>query len=169
MPEKILPTEWHQSQRGYFTGSLFNAMVDDPRIRLVTIDLGFGMFDKIKEIFPDRFINTFAAEQAALGICVGMSLEGLVPFCYTITSFYLRAAETIALYAHGEQIPIKMFGSGRDGSYEHDGPSHHGGLAQAFMGSLNIVGIHPNTKEEIPGVVKEVLYNGKPTFVTLLR
>lgn len=159
----------HESQRGYFAASLYEAMVVNKDIWLLTGDLGWGMLDKIMRDFPERAINVGASEQAMLGIAVGLSLQNKVAFCYTITSFYLRAAETIGLYLDGEQVPVKLVGSGRDDSYKDDGPSHHGGIAQAYLGSLDIVGIHPNKKEEVPGVVEEMLKNGKPTFVTLLR
>lgn len=159
----------HESQRGLFAASLYERMLENKDIWLLAGDLGFGMLDKIMQDFPERAKNVGAAEQSLLGIAVGLALEGKIPFCYTITSFYLRAAETIGLYLHGEQIPVKLVGSGRDDSYKADGPSHHGGLAQAYLGSLNIVGIHPNHKEEVPDIVQKMIVNNKPTFLTLLR
>jgi len=75
MLKKIPKSEWHNSQRGYFAGLLYNTMIDDPDIWLIVGDLGFGMFDRIKEDFPERYINVGAAEFAGVGICVGLALE----------------------------------------------------------------------------------------------
>ncbi len=169
MLEKIPQSEWHNSMRGHFAGSLYNAMIDDSRIRIVVGDLGYGMLDKIRDSFPDRFLNVGAAEQVAVGICVGMSLEGLIPFCYTITSFYLRAAETIGLYLDGEQINVKLVGSGRDKDYLHDGESHFAMRAQSYLGSLDIVQFYPNIKEEIPAIVSTMVNSKKPGFLSLRR
>ena len=166
---KNLNYQPHPSIRGQFAYELHKQMRANSNIWVVTADLGFGMFDKIRDEFPERFINTGAAEETALGIAVGLALEGKVPFVYTITSFYLRAAETIALYLHNEQIPVKLIGSGKDDDYKHDGPSHNGTLAQAYIGSLNIVSIYPETKEEISDVVNKMIANGKPSFVCLKR
>lgn len=167
--ERISTEKFHNSMRGWFFGSLYNAMVDDDRIVALTGDLGYGGFDLIQRDFPERFVNCSASEQSLVGIAVGMSLEGLVPLCYTITSFYLRAAETIGLYLDGEQIPVKLVGSGRDQDYHVDGPSHNCTRAQDYLASLNIPQYYPEAKEEIPGLVDKLLTNGKPGFLSLRR
>ena len=159
----------HESQRGFFAASLFEQMVANKDIWLVVADLGFGVFDKHFRDFPERCINTGAAEQAGMGLAVGLALENKQVFTYTITSFYLRAAETIGLYLHGEQIPVKLVGSGRDADYAHDGPSHHAGIAQAYLGSLHIMNLYPDTKEEIPDTVDRMIKSGKPSFISLKR
>ena len=103
---------WHQSQRGYFAVSLHSLMGGNSRVWCLSGDLGFGVLDKIRDDYPDRFLNCGASEQAMLGIAVGLALEEKIPFVYTITSFFMRAAETIGLYLDGEQIPVKLVGSG---------------------------------------------------------
>src|SRR5687768_10786753 len=97
-------------------------------IFFITADLGYGLADDIRKDFPGRFINTGAAEQAAMGIAVGLAMSGKIPFVYSITPFLLwRAAETIRLYVNRESVPVKMVGCGRDSDYEHDGFSHYAG------------------------------------------
>lgn len=167
--QKIEEKDFHQSQRGYFAGCLYNTMIDNPDIFLLTGDLGFGMLDKIRDDFPKRFILCGASEQAMLGIAVGLALKGKIPFVYTISSFFMRAAETIGLYLHGEQIPVKMCGSGRDDDYKHDGISHFSYLTQDFVKSLNIVQFYPQEKEEMQEVIKDMIENKKPSFVSLKR
>lgn len=159
----------HESPRGYFAHALYEEMILNDKIYLLTGDLGFGMLDAIRDNFPHRFINCGASEQAMLGIAVGLAQEGKIPFVYTISSFFMRAAETIGLYIHGEQAPVRLVGSGRDGDYKHDGPSHNGMLAQNLIESLDITSYYPKDKEEVPLLVKRMVDENKPQFISLRR
>lgn len=159
----------HESQRGYFAYSLHEQMGKNKDIYLVTGDLGYGMLDAIKQDYPDQFINVGAAEQSMLGVAVGLALEGKTALCYTITSFYLRAAETIHLYLNHEQIPVKLIGSGRGKDYAHDGISHDCTMAQTYLGLMNLEQYYPENKECISDMVQELLTNGKPSFISLTR
>lgn len=161
--------EWHQSQRGYFAGSLLEEMEKDENIYLLVGDLGFGMWDKIKEKFPRRLINCGASEQAMLGIAIGMALEGKKPFVYTITSFFLRCAETISLYLDHENIPVRLVGSGRDADYSHDGYSHDCTKAQEFIKSCHLMEYYPDEKEQIPDMVKRMAEKDEASFISLKR
>lgn len=159
----------HDSMRGWFAYELYQLMKEDKDIFLLTGDLGFGMLDKIQEDFPERFINCGASEQAMLGIAVGLALEGKKPFCYTITSFYLRALETINLYLSHEGIPVFLIGGGRDQDYAHDGYSHDATAAQNALQALNIDQYYPDTKEAVPAMIKLMLKAKKPAFISLRR
>ena len=152
--------------RPEFFKQLYILMKKNPNVWALTGDLGYIGFDKIRDDFPDRFINCGASEVAMLGIAVGLALENKIVFVYTITSFFMRAAETIGLYLHGEQISIKLIGSGRNQDYHIDGPSHDATITQNYLKSLNIVNLYPNTKEEIPLLVKKMVENNKPTFIS---
>src|SRR4030042_6614103 len=113
--ERLKPTEKHDSIRGWFAYELHGYMCENPNVFVVTADLGFGMFDKIRRDFPERFINTNAAETAATGLAVGLALEDKVPFLYSITPFLIyRPFELIRNYINYENIPVKLIGSGRD-------------------------------------------------------
>lgn len=160
---------WHQSQRGYFAGALYDAMEEDKSIYLVVGDLGYKVFDKHFLVFPERCINVGAAEQAGVGIAVGLALEGKKVFFYTITSFLLRAAETIGLYLHGEQIPVVLVGAGRNKDYGSDGVSHYGELAQNFLGGLEIRSIYPESLLEASHAVAKAVKSTKPLFISLKR
>lgn len=144
-------------------------MSKNNKVYLLVGDLGFGYFDKIREEFPDRYINCGASEQAMLGIAVGLALEGKIPFVYTITSFYLRAAETINIYLHNEQVPVKLIGSGLFDDYKHDGYSHNGLEAQNFIGSMDILECYPNSKKSVASAVRELVRSEYPYFLGLRR
>lgn len=170
--KKIQVNEMHNSMRGYFAGHLYNAMIDNPNIWLITADLGFGLWDNIREDFPDRFINTGASEQSAMGIAVGLALEKKIPFIYSITPFLLwRPAETIRLYLEHENIPVKLIGSGRDTDYALDGYSHNATDAYTVFKHVwpNIKTYWPNHKDEIQCTLNNIISNDKPSFLSLKR
>lgn len=162
--------DWHESQRGYFAGALLEAMRDDPNIYILTGDLGFGMWDKVRAEFPHRFINCGASEQAMVGIAVGLALKGKKPFVYTITSFLLRAAETISLYLGGEGVAVRLVGSGRNDDYKHDGASHNAVEAQNFLRDVyQLDCYYPDSKEEVADLVAMMVKDDVPAFISLRR
>lgn len=112
--------------RQEFFKQLHELMTVNENVFFITGDLGFGLADKIREDFPDRFINSGAAECAMMGIGIGLALEGKTPFVYSITPFLLyRPFEAIRTYINHEKIPVILVGSGRNYDYSHDGWSHH--------------------------------------------
>lgn len=161
----------HDSMRGWFVYELYQHMKKDKDIWVVVGDLGYGMFDDIKRDFPDRFINTGAAEQAMMGIAVGLALEGKKPFVYSITPFLLyRPFETIRNYIHHEDIPVRLVASGRDRDYSHDGFSHWSEEASQVLAIFPRIRKHwPVTEKTIPQVVKLMVREDRPHFISLRR
>lgn len=171
MKERIKNWKLHPSMRGQFSFELYKAMAKDNSIWLVVGDLGWGVFDAHFQDYPDRCINTGAAETAMMGIGVGLALEGKKPFCYSITTFLLyRPFETIKLYIDYEQIPARLIGSGRDHDYHIDGISHWADDAKDILNNFkNINSLWPDTKEEISDLVKKMVKEDKPSFISLRR
>jgi len=87
--ERLKDYPLHESMRGYFGRALYKEMASNEDIWLVTADLGYKMFDSHFEDFPERVINVGASEQAGVGICVGLALQGKIPVFYSITNFTL--------------------------------------------------------------------------------
>lgn len=169
-PSKF-PQERHESQRGYFAAELYELMAQDERIWLISADLGYKVFDYHFRDFPERTINTGAAEMAAMGICVGLALEKKIPIFYSITPFSLwRPAEVIRNYIDHEQVPVIIIGSGRNRDYERDGWSHDGSDDKQLMAIFkNINSFWTETKEEIGELLSTVIESGKPTYINLTR
>ena len=154
--------------RGWFAYELHNHMAKDNSIHLLVGDLGYGVFDRIRDDFPDRFLNTGAAEQSMMDIAVGLALSDKKVFTYTITPFYLRAFETLRTYINHEMIPVYMIGSGRDDDYKHDGFSHDATDFPNILSTLpNILQHYPTDKEEIPQLLSDTLYTKVPQFISL--
>mgnify|MGYP001586296441 CR=1 FL=1 len=170
--EKLSKETFHDSIKGHFAGELYNAMVDNPKVVVITADLGFGLWDKIRKDFPDRFYNVGAAELTAVTVAVGMSQEGLIPFVYSITPFLLfRGAEAIRNYVNNEKVNLKLITSGRSDDYSKtDGFSHYAGddklILQAFP---NIQAFWPLTKSDMKYTVDWCVRSPQSIYVNLKR
>jgi len=62
--------------RKTFANYLFDGMKSNPKIMVITADIGYGILDKLRESFPDRVINVGSSEMLMIGIAVGLSYEG---------------------------------------------------------------------------------------------
>lgn len=168
---KMIETDLCQNMRRCFADAVHEQMADKDRIWVVTGDMGFGMWDNVRSRYPERFINTRAAEQAMMGVAVGLALEGKIPIVYSITPFLLyRPFETIRNYVNRELIPVKLVGSGRGQDYRHDGFSHWAQEDEAVMSMFtNIESRWPQNCEEIPELVDTMIRCSKPWYLNLKR
>lgn len=159
------------NQRAVFVNSLYAHMQKNKNIWVITGDLGYGMWNKVRDNFPDRFINVGASEQSMMGIAVGLALEGKIPIVYSISTFLLyRPFETIRNYIDYEKIPVKLIGSGRDKNYLHDGISHWPLKDKEILKLLtNIEARWPDDVKEIPILVSEMIKSNKPWYINLKR
>lgn len=161
----------HQSPRGYFSRELYRLMAEDERIWLISPDLGWQVLNPHFEDFPERCLNTGAAEQAALGIAVGLSSEGRIPIVYSITSFLLcRGFEWLRNYLQYEEAAVHLVGSGLDDDYRKDGHTHHSFDAKAILSLFPAINcLYPQVKEDVPEMLKATLEYPGPTFLCLRR
>jgi transketolase len=157
--------------RGMMADLILEQMEKDERVWVVVGDLGYGMWNRVREAHPDRFLNAGAAEQAMMGVAVGLALRGKIPVVYSITPFLLyRAFETIRNYLHHEHIPVKLIGSGRDTDYHNEGFSHWACEDRQVMGVVDEIQSHwPDTMEELPDLVRRMFVSRGPWYVNLRK
>lgn len=157
--------------RALFAAEIHKQMAKNKDIWVLVNDLGYKMWDKVRKDCPDRFINTGAAEQALLGIAIGLSLSGKIPVVYSITTFLIyRPFETIRNYIDYEKIPVKLIAAGRDKDYTEYGISHWSHDDKQIMKNFkNITSIWPETTEEIPLLVSKMIKSNKPWYINLKR
>lgn len=159
------------NQRRVFADELQKQMIANEKIIVLTADLGYKMWDQINNLFPDRFINVGAAEQALLAISVGLAIENKIPVAFSITPFLLyRPFEIIRNYIDREIIPVKMIASGRDKDYFHDGFSHWAEEDKKILEVFkNIKAYWPENVKEIPELVEEMINDNNPWYLNLKR
>ncbi len=168
-------TPTHDSIRGWFAAALHDEMEKNDKIWLITADLGWGMWDAVRDDFPERFINVGAAEQAAVGAGIGLALSGKIPFVYSITTFLLyRAFEWHINYLNHEKVAVRLVGSGYEYDYEHDGKTHQPHLLFGMEGLLetqlyNVRPYFPVVKEDVPIHLKRMVSEDRPSFICLRR
>ena len=156
--------------RKIFAKFLKEAISKNPNIVLVTSDLGYGLFDEIRDEFPDNFINCGASEMLMMGICVGLSYEGKIPVAYSITPFLLyRPFEIIRNYVNKENLNIKLVGSGRNKDYEHDGFSHWAEDDEKIMQCFPNIFIHFPDMSNIFETMENIFICDFPIYVNLKR
>ena len=156
-------------KRREFVNLLINEMNKNEKIFLLTSDLGFGLFDDIRKKFPNRFINVGSCEQLMIGLAVGLSYEGWIPLCYSITPFLLyRPFEFIRNYLNHELANVKLVGGGRDKDYKNLGFSHWAEDDVKIISSLENIEIY-KPKKMSSEIFNDFIYNNKPSYINLIR
>lgn len=163
--------DFNQNLRRRFADETYKEMKKNKKIIVITGDLGYRIWDQIKKDFPDRFYNVGAAEQALVGIAIGLTLEGKIPIVFSITTFLLyRPFESIRNYVDHEKIPVKLIGSGRDKDYFHDGFSHWSEEDREVMKIFkNIKSVWPETADEVSNLFPKMLEDNNPWYINLKR
>ena len=123
--------------RDAFLSSITELAERDPRVILITADLGFGIFDNFSRCFSKQFLNVGVAEQNMIGIATGMALEGFKVFAYSIGNFAtFRCLEQIRNDAGYHEANITIVASGGGFTYGSLGMSHHATEDVAIMRAL---------------------------------
>lgn len=154
-----------------FVANLEVEMESNESIVVLLGDLGYGIFDSIREKFPERCINVGSSEQLMIGLAVGLALEGKIPICYSISSFLIyRPFEFIRNLVDHEKIPVKLVGSGRDLDYGTAGFTHHSAELKDVLAVFeNIDSYWPDRREDLNSVMGDFLYSDNPAFLSLKR
>lgn len=112
--------------RAAFTKALVEIAEADPRVMLLTGDLGYTVLEPFAERFPARFFNVGVAEQNMVGVATGLAESGFVPFVYSIATFAsLRPYEFIRNGPVHHRLPVRVVGVGGGFEYGPAGPSHY--------------------------------------------
>lgn len=157
--------------RDHVLSELTKLAQDDPRIYLITGDLGYVVLDGFREACKGRYINAGIAEQNMTALAAGLAREGNIVFTYSIGNFpTLRCIEQIrndVCYHHSN---VKILAVGGGFVYGNQGITHHATEDIAMMRIL------PNMRVYVPGDSYEavqclkdaVAYDG-PCYIRLAR
>ena len=95
----------------------------DSRIVALDADVGNSTFSQtFEKAHPDRFFETYVAEQAMVGAAMGLASRGAIPFPSTFAAFLTRASDFIRMAGIGG-MNVKLAGSHAGVSIGEDGPS----------------------------------------------
>src|SRR5258708_10366625 len=113
--------------RAAFIHALVELAAHDPRILLLTADLGFMALEPFAQRFPGRLFNMGVAEQNMVGAATGLAEAGFIPYVYSIVTFAtLRPYEFIRNGPVLHQLPVRIVGMGGGYEYGPAGATHHG-------------------------------------------
>src|SRR4029079_18465903 len=108
-----------------FIDALCAAAAADPRVWLVTGDLGYSVVERFAERFPERFLNAGVAEQCMTGVAAGLALAGNVVVTYSIANFpTFRCLEQVRNDVCAHNLNVKVVALGGGLTYGAAGYSH---------------------------------------------
>lgn len=113
--------------RTAFIETLCELAEQEPRLWLLTADLGFSVLEGFADRFPDRYVNVGVAEQNMTGIAAGLALSGKIVFTYSIANFpTLRCLEQIRNDVCYHRANVKIVSVGGGLAYGPQGYTHFG-------------------------------------------
>ncbi len=155
--------------RSTFIKSLEKFAEEDDSLFLLTGDLGFRLFDRFRDAYPQRFIDAGVAEANMIGVAAGLALSGKNVYCYSIATFLTtRCLEQIRIDLCYQNLNVKLVGVGAGWSYGLEGMTHHAIEDISIMKSLpNMTVVAPGDPLEAEAVIAEsVIYKG-PLYIRL--
>jgi transketolase len=141
----------------------------DPRLVMLSGDIGNRLFDKFRAAHAARFFNCGVAEQNMMGVAAGMAMSGLRPVVYTITPFLTtRCLEQIRTDACYHELPVVIVSVGAGLAYAGLGPSHHACEDIAFLRAIpNMSVVCPGDAWEVRGALRAALQEQKPVYIRM--
>lgn len=156
--------------RNTFARCLLQKM-EDEETYLFTGDLGFSVFEPIREKHPEYFMNMGVAEQNMLGVAAGMAHMGKKVYTYSIIPFLAyRAFEQIRDDICYPSLPVRMVGVGAGMAYADAGPTHHAYEDTTIMGTLpGLTLLHPSDPYEVEAFMGDMDVINGPVYMRLSR
>jgi transketolase len=125
--------------------------------------------EKFEEALPDRFFESYIAEQVMIGSAMGLAARGAIPFPSTFACFLTRAADFIRMAAISG-LDIKMAGSHAGVSIGEDGPSQMALEDLAMMtAEPNMTVLYPSDAVCAERLVAAAAYHPGPVYIRTSR
>ena len=155
--------------RNAFAAEITALAQDDPRVVLLSGDIGNRLFDTFKDRHPDRFYNCGVAEANMIGLAAGLAMNGLRRVAYTITPFITtRCLEQIRVDVCYHDVSVTIVGVGAGLAYASLGPTHHSCEDIAFLRALpNMAVLAPGDPVEVRLGLREAVQRGHGTYMRL--
>ena len=155
--------------RNAFADEITRLGAGDPRVVLLSGDIGNKLFDKFKERAAGRFFNCGVAEANMMGVAAGMALSGLRPVVYTITPFTTtRCFEQIRVDVCYHKARVIIVGTGSGLSYADLGPTHHSCEDLAILRTLpGMTVMAPGDPLELRAALRAALQHDGPVYLRI--
>ncbi len=155
--------------RNAFADELVLLAAADPRIVLLSGDIGNRLFDRFKAQFPNRFFNCGVAEANMASMAAGMAMCGLRPVTYTITPFNTtRCLEQIRDDICYHNVPVLVVGTGAGLSYASLGCTHHSCEDISFLRSIpNMTVLCPGDTWELRSLLRCAFAGNGPAYMRI--
>lgn len=161
-----------KAARKAFTETLLELAKQDKRIFALATDSrgSVTLTDFAKEL-PGQFVECGIAEQDAVGIAAGLTLEGKTAFVCGPASFYAtRSAEQVKVDVAYSHRDVKVIGVSGGVSYGALGGTHHAVQDIAFMRAVpNLQVFIPADAAQASAMTKALAYSGEPAYVRMGR
>lgn len=155
--------------RNAFADEIAQIAAVDPRIVLLSGDIGNRLFDPFKTKFPNRFYNCGVAEANMASVAAGMAMCGLRPITYTITPFNTtRCLEQIRDDICYHNMPVLIVGTGAGLSYASLGCTHHSCEDISFLKSIpNMTVLCPADSMELRSLLHLAFKLNGPAYMRI--
>jgi len=155
--------------RNAFAEELTAIAAEDPRVVLLSGDIGNRLFDAFKAGAPDRFFNCGVAEANMISVAAGLAMSGLRPVAYTIVPFVTtRCLEQIRVDLCYQRQNVVLAGVGGGLSYASLGATHHSLEDIGFLRLLpEMTVVCPGDALEVRGALRAALAHDGPVYLRL--
>ncbi len=155
--------------RNAFASEITRLGDEDPRIVLLSGDIGNRLFDEFRGRHPQRFLNCGVAEANMIGMAAGLALCGMRPVTYTITPFTTtRCLEQIRVDVCYHHVPVTIVGVGAGLAYASLGPTHHACEDIAFLRAIpHMTVVCPGDAHEVRAAMRASVLYGQPLYLRL--
>lgn len=155
--------------RSTFISTLEELAAEDPRVTLITGDLGFTVFEPFIKRFPKQFLNAGVAEQNMTGVAAGMALSGKIVFTYSIANFpTLRCLEQIRNDVCYHKANVKVVSVGAGLAYGALGSSHQALEDLAILRALpEMTVVAPGDPFEVAAATRAIVRHEGPCYLRL--
>ena len=142
----------------------------DERIVALDADVKNSTFsDRFEQQQPERFYQSFIAEQVMVGAATGLAARGAIPFPSTFAAFLSRAYDFIRMAAISNSN-IKMAGSHAGVSIGEDGPSQMALEDLAMMRAQpNVTVLYPCDAVSTDRLIEAAAYHHGPVYMRTSR
>jgi len=141
----------------------------NPRLAVVTADIGASAFEPARRRYPERVINLGIREQLLIGVASGLALTGMRPVAHTFAPFLVeRPFEQIKLDIVHQGVGAVLVSAGGSFDYPYYGRTHMAPGDVSLLDTLPGWTVHvPGHPDEAEVLLRDAIAATGPVYVRL--